>query len=166
MDGQIRVFISDFIFGEFDIFFLSVGSYCPTISVLGSHKPPSNTDNRDLSGAEPAMQWWIKHADWPLTSLLLAVTSVTQTLKKICTTNATKHRKIIQHMSQKYQKNYLLVTVSVSQVTVITCRHINHQDSFIHSFIFETSSWISDRTNAASHLQISPAEMKTAANRV
>lgn len=89
-------------------------------SLFGESRP-SNTDcDPELSGAQTGLQWRIKHARWPLSSVLSSVTSVDpQTeadftspifvLREIWSffgSNSAKENKILQHLTlQLWQKS-------------------------------------------------------------
>lgn len=51
------------------------------VPVSHAQSPPSNTDNTELSGAAAGLMRWLKHADWPLTSSVLAVMSLIQDVR-------------------------------------------------------------------------------------
>lgn len=51
------------------------------VPVSHAQSPPSNTDNTELSGAAAGLMRWLKHADWPLTSSVLAVMSSIQDVR-------------------------------------------------------------------------------------
>lgn len=51
------------------------------VPVSHAQSPPSNTDNTELPGAATGLMGWLKHADWPLTSSVLAVMSSIQDVR-------------------------------------------------------------------------------------